>query len=75
MIDTTIRDDARDGLALIRACLDDDIDAAEVIYDNCDLAGVLGIVTGIAAQELIRTMGEPGAREWLIRMQRQEGTA
>jgi hypothetical protein len=71
MTDTTIRDDARDSLALIRACLDDDIDAAEVIHGNCDLHGVLGIVTGIAAQGLVQARGEDGAREWLDRMQRR----
>jgi len=71
MIDAAVRDDARDALALIRACLDDDADAAMVIYDNCDLTGVLGIVTGIAADGLIRIEGEDGAREWLDRMRRR----
>ncbi len=71
MTDTTIRDDARDALALIRACLDDAADAAMVIYDNCDLRGVLGILSGITAQGLILGKGEDGAREWLDRMQRR----
>jgi hypothetical protein len=70
MIDTAIQDDARDGMALIRACLNDDADAAQIIYDNCDLAGVLGIVTGVAAQGLIALYGEDGARGWVDRMQR-----
>jgi hypothetical protein len=71
MIDATIHDDARDAIALIRACLDDDIAAARVIHDNCDLGGVLMIVTGMAAEGLARIYGEHGAREWLDRMQRR----
>jgi hypothetical protein len=73
MTDATIHDDGRDAIALIRACLDDDITAAKVICDNCDLEGVLAIMTGIAAEGLTGTKGEDGAREWLDRMQRQEG--
>lgn len=68
---TTIHDDARDAIALIRACLDGDAEAAEVIQGNCDLAGVLAITTGIAAEALTQARGEAGARKWLDRTQRQ----
>ena len=71
MTDTAINDDGRDAIALLRACLDDDTAAAKVIQDNCWLSGVLAVMTGIAAQGLIGTKGEDGAREWLDRMQRQ----
>jgi len=70
MIDTTIHDDGRDAIALIRACLDGDTAAAKVIHDNCDLGGVLAVVTGIAVQALIGDEGEDSAREWLDRLQR-----
>lgn len=71
MTEATIHDDARDALALIRACLDDDADAAMAIYDNCDLRGVLGILSGITAEGLVLGKGEDGARGWLDRMQRR----
>jgi hypothetical protein len=60
-----IDDDARDAIALIRACLEDDMEASQVIYDHCDLVGVLAIITGIATQGLIEDKGEDGTREWL----------
>lgn len=71
MIDATIHDDARDAIALIRACVDDDHAAAQVIHDNCDLGGVLAIITGMAVGALLDKYGEDGAREWLDRMQRK----
>jgi hypothetical protein len=72
MTDVTVHDDARDAVALIRACLDDDIDAAKTIRDNCDLGGVLAIMTGLAAQAIVSLDGETGARKWLDHIQRQE---
>ena len=74
MIDITIHDDARDAIALIQACLDDDVAARKVIHENCDERGVLMIMTGVAAQGLVLIHGEDGAREWLNRMRRQEAS-
>jgi hypothetical protein len=59
---TGANDDTRDAIALIRACLDDDTEAAEVITGNCDLGGVLAVVTGLAAEGLVCIKGEAGAR-------------
>jgi hypothetical protein len=71
MNEITIHDELRDGLALIRACLDNDVAAAEVISNNCDLVRVLSIVTGIAVQALIDSKGEDGTRAWLDRWQHE----
>jgi hypothetical protein len=70
MTDAATRDVTRDAFAMIRACLDEDIAAAQVIYDNCNPARVLAQITGIAVDALIHIKGEDGTREWLDLMQR-----
>jgi hypothetical protein len=71
----TIHDDERDALALMLACLGGDGEAGKVIGDNCDLAGVLAVVTGIALGVLTQAEGLDGAREWLEFFQRQAARA
>lgn len=61
-----ILDDYRDAIALTRACLDRDEDAAKAISDNCDQVGVLLALSAIAAYALRDAHGcEHHAREWL----------
>ena len=67
MTEDTLLGDARDAIAMLRACLDDDVEAAKAIGDNCDLVGVLAIVCGITTGQLVRDYGEDGTRRWLDR--------
>jgi hypothetical protein len=70
--DATIHDDTRDAIALLTACINDDTDAATVIHQNCDLDGVLAIITGIAISALVEQHGEDGTREMLARKAAEE---
>ncbi len=71
MTDTAIHDDARDAIAYLRACINDDIESAEVIQNNCDLEGVLAIVAGMLAGWLVDEGGKDGALVLLDRMLRR----
>lgn len=69
-MDDQQRDELRDAIALMLSWLDNDVEAARVIADNCDLRGVLSHVVPIAMDGLVATGGEGGAREGLEHLRR-----
>lgn len=71
-IPAAIHDDTRDALALLLACLNEDEGAEELIAANCNMRGVLAIMTSMTVGAFVESFGEDGARKEIKRAIRKE---